>query len=131
MTRRTGCCAGPTVNPGCIRKHSPRRAGNLDPEKRRWPISAPPSRGTTMNSRLCCGWLSCVCVILGGGPTPAAQGPAAKVPEVPVVRPVVREVTDHEVFTGRTETPNRIDVRARVTGYLLKATFQEGADVKQ
>jgi RND family efflux transporter MFP subunit len=48
-----------------------------------------------------------------------------------VVRPVVREVTDYEVFAGRVEAVNRVDVRARVTGYLLKATFQDGADVKQ
>jgi RND family efflux transporter MFP subunit len=47
------------------------------------------------------------------------------------VRPVVREVTDHEVFAGRLEAPARVDMRARVPGYLLKATFQEGADVKK
>jgi RND family efflux transporter MFP subunit len=70
-------------------------------------------------------------VLLGGGPPPAAKGPAARVPEVPVVRPVVRDVTDYEVFTGRLEAPTRVDVRARVTGYLLRATFQEGAEVKQ
>jgi RND family efflux transporter MFP subunit len=84
-----------------------------------------------MNSRCFCGWLTWVCVLPAGAPAPAAQGPAAKIPEVPVVRPVVRDVTDHEIFTGRLETPTRVDVRARVTGYLLKADFQEGADVKQ
>jgi RND family efflux transporter MFP subunit len=48
-----------------------------------------------------------------------------------VVRPVVREVTDHEHFTGRTEASTRVELRARVTGYLLKAAFQDGAEVKK
>jgi RND family efflux transporter MFP subunit len=52
-------------------------------------------------------------------------------PEVPVARPVVRQVTDYEDFTGRTEAPTRVELRARVTGYLVKATFQEGTEVKQ
>src|SRR5947209_15805504 len=72
--------------------------------------------------------LSCLFLVLAG--VAAADGPA-QAPEVPVARPVVREVTDHEEFTGRTEASVRVDLRARVTGYLLKTTFQDGAEVKE
>jgi RND family efflux transporter MFP subunit len=74
--------------------------------------------------------LSCIFLVLTTL-TVLAEDPPAQAPEVPVARPVTREVTDHEDFTGRTEAVSRVDLRARVTGYLLKSLFQEGADVKQ
>jgi RND family efflux transporter MFP subunit len=40
-------------------------------------------------------------------------------------------VADFEDFTGRTEARIRVDLRARVTGLLLKAAFQEGTDIRQ
>src|SRR5207237_7807699 len=52
-------------------------------------------------------------------------------PEVLVSLPVTRQVTDYVDFPGRTEAVNSVEVRARVTGYLDKVHFQEGADVKQ
>jgi RND family efflux transporter MFP subunit len=60
--------------------------------------------------------------------TPTAAPP--KPPEVHVARPVVKEVTDFEVFTGRTDAVQAVDVRARVTGYLDRTLFKDGADVK-
>ena len=41
-------------------------------------------------------------------------------PTVVVAQPVSREVTDFVEFIGRTEAPFSLDVRARVTGYLVK-----------
>jgi multidrug efflux system membrane fusion protein len=55
----------------------------------------------------------------------------AKLPEVPVVRPVLREINDFEDFTGRTEAVATVQLRARVSGYLLRTPFQEGAQVKE
>src|SRR5262249_57014176 len=52
-------------------------------------------------------------------------------PEVLVSLPVTREVTDYVDFPGRIEAVNSVEVRARVTGYLEKVNFKEGADVKQ
>jgi RND family efflux transporter MFP subunit len=52
-------------------------------------------------------------------------------PEVLVALPTLKEVTDYEDFPGRTAAVNAIDVRARVTGYLDKMNFKEGAEVKQ
>src|SRR5262249_40986833 len=40
-----------------------------------------------------------------------------------------RAVTDYEDFPGRIMAVNDITVRARVTGYLVKANFKEGAEV--
>jgi RND family efflux transporter MFP subunit len=62
----------------------------------------------------------------------AVSAEAADVPpEVKVSRPVVRQVTDFDEFNGRTEAALRVDLRARVTGYLDKVSFKEGAEVKQ
>src|SRR5205085_1103586 len=52
-------------------------------------------------------------------------------PAVPVSRPVSREVTDFVDFTGRTDAVQAVDVRARVTGYLVQLPFKEGAEVKK
>jgi RND family efflux transporter MFP subunit len=52
-------------------------------------------------------------------------------PEVKVARPVLKEVTDYEDFPGRLDAVNSIDLRARVSGYLEKINFKEGADIKK
>jgi multidrug efflux system membrane fusion protein len=52
-------------------------------------------------------------------------------PVVPVSLPVQRVVTDYVVFTGRTDAVNAVDIRARVTGYLVAIPFKEGAEVKK
>ncbi|HLJ92995.1 MAG TPA: efflux RND transporter periplasmic adaptor subunit [Gemmataceae bacterium] len=70
--------------------------------------------------------------MVGCGPAPAQQPSAVPPPpEVLASLPVTREITDYVDFPGRIEAVNSIDVRARVTGYLDKVYFQEGADVKQ
>ena len=77
------------------------------------------------------GWLCGVLLsatILGcGGRPPAIISPAP--PEVVVTRPVVKEVVDYEDFTGWTRAVADVEVRARVTGYLEKVLFTEGAEV--
>jgi RND family efflux transporter MFP subunit len=73
-----------------------------------------------------CGWLT-----LAGTLAAGADQPKAAPPQVTVSQPVVREVTDYEDFTGRTEAAQRVDVRSRVTGYLDKVAFQPGALIKK
>ncbi|MBN1395014.1 MAG: efflux RND transporter periplasmic adaptor subunit [Pirellulales bacterium] len=51
-------------------------------------------------------------------------------PVVRVTKPTLRKVTDYAYFTGRTESPQSVKVQARVTGYLVKTYFKEGAEVK-
>jgi multidrug efflux system membrane fusion protein len=50
---------------------------------------------------------------------------------VPVSQPVRREVTDYVDFTGRTDAVQSLDVRARVTGYLIQMPFKEGSEVRK
>ena len=64
----------------------------------------------------------------GAGQTAATVAPPP--PEVFVALPVVRSVTDYEEFPGRTEAMFAIDVRSRVTGFLDRVHFQEGAEVR-
>src|SRR5436305_1541740 len=50
---------------------------------------------------------------------------------VTVSKPVPDTITDAEEFTGRTEAVDSVLVRARVSGYLDKVNFKEGAEVKK
>src|SRR6185369_4577498 len=46
-------------------------------------------------------------------------------------QPVKRDVTDYIDYTGRTDAVNSVDIRPRVTGYLVKMPFTEGSEVKK
>jgi len=61
-------------------------------------------------------------------PPAQAQGPA---PAVTVVKVAAEEVRPTSTFTGRIEAKDKIDLRARVDGFLEKRLFTEGADVKE
>ncbi len=61
--------------------------------------------------------------------SPAQVAPATP-PVLPVSTPVQREVTDYVDFTGRTDAVQAVDIRPRVTGYLVQMPFKEGAEVK-
>ena len=63
-----------------------------------------------------------------GSATPALQQP--KPPEVIVATPETRNVADYEDFTGWTESVASVELRSRVSGYLDRIAFQDGADVK-
>jgi len=61
-------------------------------------------------------------------PPVAANAPP---PAIPVSQPVEREITDYVDFTGRTEAIELVDIRPRVTGYVVKNPFREGSEVKK
>ena len=67
-------------------------------------------------------WAGCV-----KDPPPAVNPP----PEVTVSKPVSREVTDYFEFPGQTAAVGEVEVRARVTGYLIKVNFEDGQAVKK
>jgi RND family efflux transporter MFP subunit len=80
----------------------------------------------------------CVCLILPlgmasfAGCGSAAGGlPAPTPPKVTVARPIAREVRDLEEYTGRVAAVETVDVRARITGYVEKVSFQDGEMVKK
>ncbi|MGO4328621.1 efflux RND transporter periplasmic adaptor subunit [Cupriavidus sp. 2TAF22] len=50
---------------------------------------------------------------------------------VTVSKPAAREVQDVDTYTGRFEATDAVEVRSRVSGYLEKIAFQDGAFVKK
>jgi RND family efflux transporter MFP subunit len=80
------------------------------------------------------GWLGLFlgsCLALAGcsdaPPQQAGKGPRT----VTVAYPLEREVTDYTDYTGRTAAVDAVQVQARVTGYLDKIYFKEGAEVDE
>jgi multidrug efflux pump subunit AcrA (membrane-fusion protein) len=59
------------------------------------------------------------------------QGRPAGPPTVTVTTPLQQEVTDDEEFTGRTDAVESVQVRARVSGYLMAIDFRDGAEVRE
>jgi RND family efflux transporter MFP subunit len=83
--------------------------------------------------------------VLVGCHHPKDQTEDARPPEVMVSIPVTDSIVNFAVFTGRTQAVNRVDLRARVTGYLDRVyvgredelqdgkppPIREGDDVRQ
>src|ERR1700761_6714572 len=59
-----------------------------------------------------------------------AQPAPAAPPAVGVIEAAKRPITESSEFLGRIEATNRVSVVARVTAFLEKRTFDEGAEVK-
>ena len=62
-----------------------------------------------------------------GGP----KGLPAPPPAVTISKPVVRELTEWDEYTGRFDSMEAVDIRARVSGYLDKVMFRDGQQVKK
>jgi membrane fusion protein, multidrug efflux system len=69
-------------------------------------------------------------VVLGLPALVAAQAQQPAVPTVNVIAAEKRPVTESTRFVGRIEAVERVDIRARVTGYLEDVHFQDGQLVK-
>lgn len=52
-------------------------------------------------------------------------------PAVSVMQPVQREIVEWDEYIGRLESPETVEIRARVSGYLDKVHFKEGKEVKK
>jgi RND family efflux transporter MFP subunit len=68
-------------------------------------------------------------LLFAGCGKPAQQAPPP--PVVSVVQPVEREVVEWDEYIGRLESPETVEVRARVSGYLDKVHFKEGKEIKK
>jgi RND family efflux transporter MFP subunit len=66
---------------------------------------------------------------------PIVKGPGgaqqATVPDVTVAKPIARRLTDWDEFTGRLIAREKVEIRARVSGYLTEVHFKEGTEVKE
>jgi len=66
---------------------------------------------------------------IGSGIARAQGQPPA--PPVDVARPLSREIVDFDVYTGRFEAVNRVEIRSRVSGYLDTVGFADGEIVPE
>src|ERR1700753_1029639 len=71
-------------------------------------------------------WLCCLFLVSSAA---FAQQPSAI--QVGVVAAEKKPVSDTNRFVGRIEAIDRVDVRARVTGFLEKVEFKDGDQVKE
>jgi RND family efflux transporter MFP subunit len=72
-----------------------------------------------------------LCFGLAGCSHTSGEAPGKPVPTVTVSYPLEREVTDYQDYTGRTAAVDSVQVQARVTGYLEKIYFTEGAEISE
>ena len=69
-------------------------------------------------------------LLLGTGALPAAAQPGPQgPPAVGVLTAERRAVTESSEFVGRVEAIDRVDLRARVTGFMEQRAFREGQEV--
>ncbi len=76
--------------------------------------------------------LAALAVLLAGCPKQAQQPQQQQQqpPSVTVSRPITREVTDYYEFPGETWAVGEVEVRARVSGYIVRVNFHDGQEVK-
>lgn len=81
----------------------------------------------------CWSWVGLYLVIVGllagcspGGPPPFKMPP----PKVIVAQPLKQTVVEWDQYVGRVEPVEAVDIRARVSGYLLSTHFDEGQIAK-
>ncbi|HYZ32111.1 MAG TPA: efflux RND transporter periplasmic adaptor subunit [Crenalkalicoccus sp.] len=82
-----------------------------------------------MTRARCLGLLTALVLVLSLGGGAAAQ-PAPSAPAVLVARAELRPVAEGAEFIGRIEALERVEIRARITGFLRDRTFNEGQNVK-
>jgi len=66
--------------------------------------------------------------ILGGCHKPPAIAPPLP-PQVTVAQPIQKDVQLFHGFTGRTQAVERVEIRARVQGFLEKIAFEDSDDI--
>ena len=80
-------------------------------------------------------WLAgiiCLGLLPLAGCQPTGENASAPpVAEVTVAKPLVQTATDYEEFIGRTKAAEYVEIRSRVTGYLVKILFEDGDEVEK
>ena len=75
--------------------------------------------------------ITILCILASGCGQKAPDAGPPPPAEVDVATPLKHMITEWDEFTGRFEAVARVDVRARVTGYLIEKLFRDGQMVKQ
>src|SRR4030081_2115715 len=81
-------------------------------------------------ARVPIGLLTAGAIAIGTTAATLAQPVASGPPAVGVVEAIKRPITETSEFLGRIEAVNRLNVVARVTAFLEKRLFNEGAEIK-
>src|SRR5580704_13552443 len=81
-------------------------------------------------ARVAIGWLAACAIAIGVTAATRAQPAASAPPAVGVIEATKRPIVETSEFLGRVEAVNRVNVVARVTAFLEKRLFNEGAEVK-
>lgn len=68
--------------------------------------------------------------ILPSGATAQQAANGAVPPSVTVVKAIEKDIRPSSSFSGRVEAIDKVDIRARVEGFLEQKLFQDGQDVK-
>lgn len=91
-----------------------------------------PATATHSRTRGQLRYLAALLALFIGCARPTNDGPASRpsVTSVTTALPIERNVQDYEESTGRLASQYAVEVRARVTGYLDKIAFQDGAELK-
>lgn len=77
-------------------------------------------------------FLACVVTFAGCNRAPTkVASPDVSPTALPIAKPTQRLVTDYVDYTGRTNAKDSVIIQPRVTGYLKRMPFREGADVKK
>jgi RND family efflux transporter MFP subunit len=71
------------------------------------------------------------CLSLAGCEASTPELAPTEAPVVTVSQPIEKEITDYDVYTGRLEAAESVEVRARVRGELVGIHFKDGAKVKE
>ncbi len=74
--------------------------------------------------------MATLCLLAAVAPQARAQRPPGA-PAVGIVRVARRAITETNEFVGRIQATNRVEIVARVTAFLEKQAFVEGAEVKK
>lgn len=84
-----------------------------------------PWRSLTAASLILTGFNACKPAV-----KPPTGPPQAGPVSITVAKPISRRLKDWDEFTGRLNAREKVEVRARVSGYLTQVSFKEGAEIK-
>lgn len=93
-----------------------------------------PSPGFLMSSSRCNAMNVLLCLLLASvsGCAPEQPKPVdVPPPEVTVRKPLQKGVREFYEYIGRSESPDFVEIRARVSGYLTKVYFHDGDEVAE
>jgi membrane fusion protein (multidrug efflux system) len=78
-----------------------------------------------------CVTVAVLAVLLALAPPAVAQAPAGPAPAVGTVVVAMRDVTQTAAYVGRVQAMDKVDLRARIVGFLENRLFQEGQRVEK